>query len=95
MAAENNFSIDAEGFKKLMQEQKNRAKADAKERKLGLADMQQYKTLAELAGVTTFIGYSQTSSESNLKGLLSNGKDRKSTRLNSSHTDISRMPSSA
>ena len=24
-----------------------------------------------------------------------NGKDRKSTRLNSSHTDISRMPSSA
>lgn len=73
MAAENNISIDAEGFKKLMQEQKNRAKADAKERKLGLADMQQYKTLAELAGVTTFIGYSQTSSESNLKGLLSNG----------------------
>ena len=28
-------------------------------------------------------------------GAKSNEKDRKSTRLNSSHTDISRMPSSA
>ena len=27
--------------------------------------------------------------------ILVNAKDRKSTRLNSSHTDISRMPSSA
>ena len=27
--------------------------------------------------------------------LIAEGKDRKSTRLNSSHTDISRMPSSA
>src|ERR1044072_4967715 len=27
--------------------------------------------------------------------ILKNGRDRKSTRLNSSHTDISRMPSSA
>ena len=30
-----------------------------------------------------------------LQGALSRFKDRKSTRLNSSHTDISRMPSSA
>ncbi len=30
-----------------------------------------------------------------IKSLPKTGKDRKSTRLNSSHTDISRMPSSA
>ena len=28
-------------------------------------------------------------------GAIAGGEDRKSTRLNSSHTDISRMPSSA
>ncbi len=32
MATEAGISIDAEGFKRLMLEQKNRAKADAKER---------------------------------------------------------------
>ena len=33
--------------------------------------------------------------EAGFKGMLKDGLDRKSTRLNSSHTDISRMPSSA
>ena len=33
--------------------------------------------------------------EQALNDLLAFAKDRKSTRLNSSHTDISRMPSSA
>ena len=74
MAAENNIEIDAEGFKKLMQEQKNRAKQDAKERKQGLADAQQYRALADLAGITDFIGYSETKSEVTLKGLLTKGE---------------------
>jgi len=74
MAAENNIEIDADGFKKLMQEQKNRAKLDAKERKQGLADAQQYRVLADLAGITDFLGYSETRSEVTLKGLLNNGE---------------------
>ena len=78
MATEAGISIDAEGFKRLMLEQKNRAKADAKERKQGLADVQQYRALADLAGITNFTGYSETSSEVNLKGLLVNGAVTKS-----------------
>ena len=78
MATEAGISIDAEGFKRLMLEQKNRAKADAKERKQGLADVQQYRALADLAGITDFTGYSETSSEVNLKGLLVNGAVAKS-----------------
>ena len=78
MATEAGISIDAEGFKRLMLEQKNRAKADAKERKQGLADVQQYRALADLAGITNFTGYSETSSEVNLKGLLVNGAVAKS-----------------
>ena len=78
MASEAGISIDAEGFKRLMLEQKNRAKADAKERKQGLGDLQQYRALADLAGVTNFTGYSETSSEVSLKGLLQDGNVAKS-----------------
>jgi len=78
MATEVGISIDADGFKRLMSEQKNRAKADAKERKLGLGDVQQYRALADLAGITNFTGYAETTSEVNLKGLLHDGAVTKS-----------------
>lgn len=78
MASEAGIAIDAEGFKRLMLEQKNRAKADAKERKQGLGDLQQYRVLADLAGITNFTGYTETSSEVSLKGLLQDGNVAKS-----------------
>ena len=78
MASEAGIAIDAEGFKRLMSEQKNRAKADAKERKQGLGDLQQYRALADLAGITNFTGYTETSSEVSLKGLLQDGNISKS-----------------
>ena len=78
MASEAGIAIDAEGFKRLMLEQKNRAKADAKERKQGLGDLQQYRVLADLAGMTNFTGYTETSSEVSLKGLLQDGNVAKS-----------------
>ena len=78
MASEAGIAIDAEGFKRLMLEQKNRAKADAKERKQGLGDVQQYRALADLAGITNFTGYTETSSEVSLKGLLQDGNVSKS-----------------
>ena len=40
-------------------------------------------------------GFTGSISASFLQGAITNAQDRKSTRLNSSHTDISRMPSSA
>lgn len=78
MASEAGIAIDAEGFKRLMLEQKNRAKADAKERKQGLGDLQQYRVLADLAGITNFTGYTETRSEVSLKGLLQDGNVAKS-----------------
>ena len=53
----------------------------------------------DLPGVTydefTYEGYGPAGVAILLEIMTDNKKDRKSTRLNSSHTDISRMPSSA
>ena len=49
----------------------------------------QFAGLFQAAGVVAEVG------EWPSVGLLLNGLDRKSTRLNSSHTTVSRMPSSA
>ena len=46
-------------------------------------------------GVTDFELYHSKAKQDGLFDLFETGQDRKSTRLNSSHTDISRMPSSA
>ena len=54
--------------------------------------------------IPQFVSATMSGEKDNLRGVIENivlnqpvpiGTDRKSTRLNSSHTDISRMPSSA
>jgi len=74
MAQEAGLSVDQAGFKELMNQQKDRAKKDAKTRKSGLADTGQYRKLADLAGPTAFIGYSQVEAEISLKGFLKTGE---------------------
>jgi alanyl-tRNA synthetase len=74
MAQEAGLSVDQTGFKDLMNQQRDRAKKDAKARKSGLADTGQYRKLADLAGTTSFIGYSQVESEISLKGFLKDGE---------------------
>jgi alanyl-tRNA synthetase len=59
MAQEAGLSVDQAGFKDLMTKQRDRAKKDAKARKSGLADTGQYRKLADLAGVSEFIGYKE------------------------------------
>ena len=44
-------------------------------------------------GISSRLSYDAQQKKANLFATI--GEDRKSTRLNSSHTDISRMPSSA
>ena len=58
-------------------------------------DVRDLKTHFALTGgtVRAVDGVSYTLHRSRTLGIV--GEDRKSTRLNSSHTDISRMPSSA
>ncbi|MFG2192205.1 alanine--tRNA ligase [Streptomyces sp. NPDC048639] len=73
MAAEQGLSVDEEGFRRLMKEQRERAKADAKAKKQGHADLSAYREVADTSGVTDFIGYSDTTGESRVVGLLVDG----------------------
>ena len=74
MATEQGLAIDTEGFTRLMKEQRDRAKADAKAKKSGHTDVSEYRKIAEIGKRLEFIGYSHVESESTLLGLLRNGK---------------------
>ncbi|MCL2584071.1 MAG: alanine--tRNA ligase [Streptosporangiales bacterium] len=70
MASEQGLSVDEEGFRRLMGEQRDRAKKDAREKKTGNADISVYASLLEKAGTITFTGYDETSGEATVVGLL-------------------------
>ena len=74
MATEQGLAIDTEGFTRLMKEQRERAKADAKAKKSGHTDVSEYRKIAELGKKLEFIGYTHVESESILVGLLRDGK---------------------
>ena len=64
------------------------------------AELQDIDSMACQGGVTTLTDEADYHEDKSFPEAMENidgfhGKDRKSTRLNSSHTDISRMPSSA
>lgn len=73
MAAEQGLSVDEDGFRRLMQEQRERAKADAKAKKIGHADVTAYREIADGSGATEFTGYTNTEGETTIVGLLVNG----------------------
>ncbi|MFD4995461.1 alanine--tRNA ligase [Streptomyces buecherae] len=73
MAAEQGLTVDQEGFRRLMKEQRERAKADAKSKKQGHADLSAYRAVADTSGTTIFTGYAETAGESSVVGLLVDG----------------------
>jgi alanyl-tRNA synthetase len=73
MAAEQGLSVDEDGFRRLMAEQRARARKDAAEKKTGNADISVFATLLERAGRVTFTGYDQAAGEATVVGLLSGG----------------------
>ncbi len=73
MAREQGLMVDEAGFRRLMEEQRQRAKRDTAERKSGLTDLSVYRSLLDASGETTFTGYSEISSEGVLRGLLVDG----------------------
>ena len=73
MAREEGLEVDEVGFTKLMKEQRDRAKADAKAKKSGHTDLSEYKKIADARGVGEFIGYTHIRSEAKLNGILVNG----------------------
>jgi alanyl-tRNA synthetase len=73
MAREEGLEVDEAGFTRLMKEQRDRAKADAKAKKSGHTDLSEYKKIADDNGSTEFLGYTKTEVESKVKGVLVDG----------------------
>jgi alanyl-tRNA synthetase len=72
MAAEKGLSVDEEGFRRLMGEQRDRAKADARAKKGQHQSTAAYREIADaLGGRVAFTGYDDVVSESTVRGLIS------------------------
>ena len=83
MAAEKGLSVDEDGFRKLMKEQKDRAKADARSKKTGHTDVSEYRKIFDTGGATKFTGYSEMSSEAKISAIMVDGKSVNEADLNS------------
>ena len=84
MAAENGVHVDEEGFRRLMKEQRDRAKADSKARKTGLTSPTVYRDVMERVGATNFTGYDEVVSESTIGGIVIDGAAVQSAKVGDS-----------
>ncbi|QKJ25263.1 alanine--tRNA ligase [Aquiluna borgnonia] len=73
IAEENGLGVDRAKFDLLMQEQKQRAKSDAKAKKVGGAGLQVYSEFRAL-GETRFLGYQSLETSGSVLGLLHEGE---------------------
>ncbi|USR80182.1 alanine--tRNA ligase [Arcanobacterium pinnipediorum] len=73
MAAEKGITVDELGFRQLMQEQKDRARADAQAKKTGHVDATVYHEIQSVGGDTHFLGYTDYNADGKVVGLLQEG----------------------
>lgn len=73
MAAEAGLSVDEDGFRSLMAEQRARAKADAKSKKGSHADTGVYRSTLDAHGPTDWQAYTTLHTESRVLALLAGG----------------------
>ncbi len=73
MAAEQGLSVDEDGFRRLMAEQRQRAKADAATRKTAGADVSAYRALRE-RGATEFVAHRTLEADATVVGLVRDGE---------------------
>ncbi|WP_372727054.1 alanine--tRNA ligase [Nocardioides sp.] len=74
MASEAGLSVDEAGFRRLMNEQRDRAKADARSKKGQHLDARAYREVADSMGRSVeFTGYSEVVSESSVRGIVASG----------------------
>jgi alanyl-tRNA synthetase len=74
MASEAGLTVDEPGFRRLMGEQRARAKADAAARKTGgRGEVAAYRSVLDAAGGTEFLGYTELATESRIVGLVVDG----------------------
>ncbi len=71
MASEQGLTVDEDGFRRLMTEQRERAKADAKSKKGTHRDAAAYRAVAdELGRAVEFTGYDEVVSEASVRGIV-------------------------
>jgi alanyl-tRNA synthetase len=71
MAAEQGLSVDEVGFRRLMQEQRDRAKADSRAKKGAQRDASAYRAVADSMGAPVeFTGYHEVVSDGSVRGLV-------------------------
>ena len=73
MAGEQGLEVDESGFRRLMAEQRDRAKADAKAKKTGGVNTEVYRHLRD-RGETPFTGFSTLAGESAVRGIVASGE---------------------
>lgn len=73
MAEEQGLTVDRESFTSLMEEQRLRAKADARAKKGGTLSHEAYQVL-RAEGETPFLGYDELSAETKVRGLIVDGE---------------------
>jgi alanyl-tRNA synthetase len=74
IAAEQGLRVDEEGFRRLMAEQRDRARADARAKRTGGVDATVYKEVADALGTPVdFTGYTQVAGEGSVAGLVVGG----------------------
>ena len=82
MAAEQGLGVDADGFRRLMAEQRERARADARAKRTGAVDTSVYRELADGLGGdrsgsasqrVVFTGYEHVADDARVVGLLVDG----------------------
>ena len=73
IAQEQGLEVDQEGFRRLMADQRSRAKADAAARKTGHVDLSAYRAVLDEGGPVEFTGYSEVSRESRVRAVLGSG----------------------
>jgi alanyl-tRNA synthetase len=74
MAAEQGLSVDEAGFRRLMEEQRQRAKADSKKKKTGAVDVSAYRAALDAIGSPVeFTGYRELADDATVRALLVDG----------------------
>ncbi|MGF1664540.1 MAG: alanine--tRNA ligase [Kineosporiaceae bacterium] len=74
IAAEQGLRVDEDGFRRLMAEQRDRARADARAKKTGGVDARVYRQVADVLGTPVdFTGYTRVAGEAAVAGLVVGG----------------------
>jgi alanyl-tRNA synthetase len=75
MAAEQGVTVDEEGFRALMKEQRDRARADARAKRTGSVDVLAYRRLLTEHGPTDWRAYETLRTDSRVLGVVTEDED--------------------